>query len=126
MEARSRLTQIGLCTVTIALGLASRRPGLPAFVLNYAGDALYAVLIYWLVGLIRPMVGAGKGATIAWVICAAIEISQTIHAPWLDELRANRLGALVLGRGFLWSDLICYAVGSGGAALAEWALGRRK
>ena len=40
-----------------------------------------------------------------------IETSQLFHTPWLDALRANRFAALVLGQGFLWSDLLCYAVG---------------
>lgn len=46
------------------------------------------------------------------VICLGlIELSQLYHTPWLDGLRSNRVGALALGRGFLWSDLACYAVG---------------
>jgi hypothetical protein len=40
-----------------------------------------------------------------------IEFSQMFHTPWLDALRAHRLAALVLGQGFLWSDLACYAAG---------------
>ena len=40
-----------------------------------------------------------------------IEISQLYHAPWIDSIRATTLGGLILGFGFLWSDLICYTVG---------------
>ena len=52
-----------------------------------------------------------------WVSIAAltfsygIEISQLYHAPWIDALRAYSLGGLILGFGFLWSDLVCYSVG---------------
>jgi len=96
---------------TIALGLASRRPGAPAFVVAYVGDALYAVLIYWLVAFVRPSLTTRTRAAIAWGVCALIEASQAVHPEWLDALRAHRLVALVLGRGFLWSDLLCYAAG---------------
>ncbi|MGC1717640.1 MAG: DUF2809 domain-containing protein [Isosphaeraceae bacterium] len=33
------------------------------------------------------------------------------HAPWIDSIRQTTLGGLILGFGFLWSDLACYAVG---------------
>ncbi|MCA9011825.1 MAG: DUF2809 domain-containing protein [Planctomycetaceae bacterium] len=31
--------------------------------------------------------------------------------PWLDSLRQTILGRLILGFGFLWSDLLCYTAG---------------
>ena len=54
-------------------------------------------------------------AILGLVASFGVELSQTISAPWLDDLRATTLGALLLGRGFLWSDLAAYTVG---AALA--------
>lgn len=57
--------------------------------------------------------------SVLWIAIAAlafsycIEISQLYHAPWIDALRSNSLGGLVLGFGFLWSDLFCYTVGVG-------------
>jgi hypothetical protein len=36
-----------------------------------------------------------------------------------------RVGGLVLGYGFLWSDLVCYAVGIGAGVLAERFRARR-
>lgn len=56
--------------------------------------------------------------------CAAIEASQLWQPIWLDELRKQPLVALVLGRGFLWSDLVCYAVGAGAAGAVEYLFGR--
>ncbi len=41
----------------------------------------------------------------------AIELSQLYHASWIDSIRQTTLGGLILGFGFLWSDLACYAVG---------------
>ena len=49
----------------------------------------------------------------------AIEISQLYHAPWIDSIRRTTLGGLILGFGFLWSDLACYAVGVGLGVIIE-------
>jgi hypothetical protein len=114
-----------VCAAVVALGLASRLPGAPAFVVAYVGDALYAVLIYALVGLVAPAVNVGRAAMLALGICWAIEASQAWHPAWLDALRAHRAVALVLGRGFVWSDLACYAVGVAAAAGVDRAAGAR-
>ncbi|MDO4536447.1 MAG: DUF2809 domain-containing protein, partial [Clostridium perfringens] len=37
--------------------------------------------------------------------------SQIYHAPWIDSIRNTTLGGLVLGFGFLWSDILCYTIG---------------
>ena len=47
----------------------------------------------------------------------AVEISQLCHAGWLDALRGTLPGRLVLGQGFLFSDLFCYTFGICLAAL---------
>ena len=49
-----------------------------------------------------------------------------VHVPWLDALRATTLGALVLGQGFLWSDIVCYAVGVMLAAILDAVLAARR
>ncbi len=36
---------------------------------------------------------------------------QLYHAPWIDSIRQTTLGGLILGFGFLCSDLACYALG---------------
>ena len=48
------------------------------------------------------------------------ETSQTMSIEWLNHLRGTRIGALLLGRGFLWSDLGAYSAG----AVIAWALDR--
>lgn len=121
-----RLAYALAAAVTVALGLASRRPGAPAFVVAYVGDALYAVLIYWLVAFVRPSLPTIRRAGLAWGICALIEASQAVHPAWLDALRAHRVVALVLGRGFLLSDLFCYAAGVIAAVAIERAATRAR
>ena len=50
---------------------------------------------------------------ISWAIILSysIEISQLYHAAWIDAIRNTTLGGLILGFGFLWSDLVCYTIG---------------
>ena len=40
-----------------------------------------------------------------------IELSQLYHALWIDAIRNTTLGGLIIGFGFLWSDLVCYTIG---------------
>jgi len=48
---------------------------------------------------------------IAVAIAFLVEFSQLYHAPWIDSIRHTWLGGLVLGFGFLWTDLVCYTAG---------------
>ena len=52
-----------------------------------------------------------KLALICYVLGVADELLQLYHAPWIESIRQTRIGGLILGFGFLWSDIICYAVG---------------
>ena len=63
---------------------------------------------------------------ISLAIAFAVEASQLYQAAWLNEVRRTTLGALLLGRGFLWSDLVCYAVGIFAGAVGELAVLRRR
>lgn len=40
------------------------------------------------------------------------ELSQLWHTPILDAIRSTTIGKLMLGVGFVWSDLVCYAAGT--------------
>ena len=99
--------------VVVGLGLASRSPQIPwpSFIATYAGDTLWALLVFLSFGFLFPYATTGHLARAAAAFSLFIESSQLYHAPWLDALRQQRLAALVLGQGFLWSDLVCYAVG---------------
>jgi hypothetical protein len=64
-------------------------------------------------GLILRRQSTWRVALFAMTFSILIEVSQLYHAPWLDSIRHTILGGLILGFGFLWSDLACYAVGVG-------------
>ena len=130
-EGRSvRLIYVALIAVTIPLGLASRvQPiPMPEVVRRFGGDVLSAVCIYFGVRLVlhhhRPRWMALTGG---FVVCVLIELQQLYRGGWLVQLRDGTPLGILLGHGFLWSDIGCYAVGSVmGAALgwgAEVAIG---
>ena len=123
-----RAIHVALLLGTIVLGIASRRPesGLPTFVAEYAGDTAWAAAAFWAVAIARPRARTVHVAAIALGIAVAVEVSQLYHAPWIDAIRGTTPGALVLGFGFLWSDLVCYVVGVALAGTLDLAVrGRR-
>ena len=119
-----RVRYAGLALVTIAVGLFvhwSLR-GLAPAVRDVLGDALWAAMIVWWIGVIiprgRPLVRAGG----AYAVCVAVEVSQLYHSPAIDAVRETTLGGLVLGSGFDPRDLVAYALGVGVALLIDTKL----
>ena len=112
---------------TIILGLASRRFGhsLPHFIAEYAGDALWATMVFFGLAFAFPKKSTLWLAVTALSISFAVEFSQMYHAPWIDSIRHTTLGALVLGQGFLWSDLLCYTAGVAFAVAVDQIVSRR-
>lgn len=110
---RGRLWYAVLALLTMLAGLASRRPELelPDFLTTYAGDTLWALLVFWLLGLAFVAKTSNWVAAVALCFSFLIEASQLYQVPWLNSLRATLPGSLVLGHGFLWRDLLCYTVG---------------
>ena len=114
MRRRNRVTYVLALAVVILLGLLSRSAladALPSFLSTYAGDTLWALALFLTLGLVFPGLRLGVVAGMTIAIAFSVELSQLYHAAWIDSIRRTRLGALVLGFGFKWSDLLCYAVG---------------
>ena len=125
-EIRTRLLYI-VCTIAVvALGLASRRyaKNLPVFVAEYAGDTLWALMVFLGASAVAPEARLAHRAGFALAFAYAIEVSQLYHAPWIDAVRRTALGGLVLGFGFLWSDFVCYTIGVLIGALADYLVHR--
>lgn len=110
---RSRLVYLVLFFIVIALGLASRSKSLPmpSLIAAYGGDTLWALMVFVGLGVLFPSLSTGRIAALALGFSFLIEISQFYQAPWINALRDTRSGALILGHGFLWSDLVCYTAG---------------
>lgn len=110
---RVRLGSLVLAVGVLALGLASRSKSIPwpPFFAEYAGDTLWALLVFLLLRFVAPARPVLHVAGAALAFSYAVEVSQLYSAPWLDAVRRTLPGRLVLGAGFLWSDLVCYSVG---------------
>lgn len=103
---------------TICLGLATRTSQVASFVPSFVGDGLYAVMIYFGLCIFFHRQNPLKIALLAFVFCTAIEFSQLLSWPWLQSVRGHKIGRLILGQGFLGSDILAYAVG----IVAAWQL----
>lgn len=99
--------------IIIGLGLASRKFGtvLPPFIAEYSGDTLWAGMVYFGLRFLFPSLNIYKSGLFALLFSYFIEFTQLYQADWINNIRNNTFGALVLGHGFLWSDMVCYTVG---------------
>ena len=124
---RSRVLYLALALAVVALGLASRRyrPALPPFVGAYAGDTLWAAMVFLLAAACWSRARTAALAAGALLFAFGVEAAQLYHAPWIDAVRATRPGALVLGHDFVRSDLLCYTAGVCIAAAADLLLRSR-
>ena len=122
---RTRRSYIALALGTIALGLGVhwRGAALGSTLQDLLGDALWAVMVAWLVGAAAPGVSLRLRAAVALAICAGVEMSQLYHTTALDALRRTTAGQLVLGSGFDPRDLMAYTVGVLVAAFLERGAG---
>ena len=125
-RTRDRLMYGGLAVATIAIGLLVHLRGtaLNADVRDVLGDALWAGMMLWLVSAVAPAAARAARGGVALAICFTVELSQLIHSPAIDALRATLFGRLVLGSGFDARDLAAYAVGVAAALVVErvaWA-----
>ncbi len=108
---RNRLVNLLLTLLTIAAGLFSRTSYVPDIIYPYLGDALYALMIYFLLAFLFPKLSFMRTMLICIGICFTIEICQLYQADWIQRIRATLPGRLILGQGFLYSDLVAYIGG---------------
>lgn len=106
---KNRVKFILFALLLIPIGLATRNYG-NEFMKLYVGDSLWAMMIYFGFRFLFPNQSL-KAFWFALSFCYLIEISQLYHAEWIDSIRQNRLGGLILGFGFLWTDLVAYFLG---------------
>ena len=104
---------VGLLIGTVLLGLSTRRypDAFPDVIARFGGDALWATAVFWIIALMRRRSATLGIGVSALAIAFVVEMSQLYRAPWIEAVRATGPGALALGHGFLWSDLLSYAVG---------------
>jgi hypothetical protein len=104
-------------------GLASRRWDLfPTILGKYPGDALWALMVYLLIGMVRRKMSSSMVAAWALATCFVVEFAQLYHAPWIDSVRATRIGYLALGTTFNPMDLVAYTVGVAVGWMTEFVI----
>ncbi len=118
---RRRLVYLIAIAVLFAFGLPSRLipQYLPDFYVGYVGDALWAMAIFFMLGVVFPSTSTRRLVIVALAITYAIEISELYQADWINQLRNIKLIGLILGFTFQWSDLAMYTIGITVGALIE-------
>jgi len=113
-----RVRYLVLAIATIAVGLALHLGSVvPPAARDVLGDALWAMMMVWWMGVLAPRLPLRTRALTALAVCVAVELSQRYNTPALDALRRTVPGHLVLGSGYDPRDFLAYALGAALAAL---------
>lgn len=116
MQLNIRIKYIFIICFIIIIGLLSRKiPSIPLFV----GDILWAAMIFYMMRLLFIQTNFKKLFILSLLFCYFIEVSQLYQAGWIINLRNTTIGGLILGHGFLWSDIIAYSFGVTIATIIE-------
>lgn len=83
----------------------------PAILAQYPGDALWALLVMCLLGILWPGLSTTRLALAALSISFAVEFGQFYQPAWLTAIRETTPGHLVLGSTFNPVDLVAYTIG---------------
>lgn len=112
-KLRNRNIYILLFILVICLGLSSRKFSmyLPKFIADYSGDTLWAMMVYLGIAFVFNKLESKKVMILVLIFSYLIEFSQLYQGQLINSIRNTTIGGLVLGHGFLFSDLICYLVG---------------
>jgi Protein of unknown function (DUF2809) len=108
----NRLHYFLVTTASLLIGYFSRQnTKAGTFIHDYAGDAIWAGMIYFGFRFLLPKAHLKTSVLYTLLFTYCIEISQLYQADWINAIRHTKLGGLVLGFGFLWSDLVMYTIG---------------
>lgn len=102
-----------LIIITVLFGLLSRKFSnyFPDLINLFLWDSLRAMMIFFFCKLFWKNWKLKKIGLISLTFCFVVELSQLYQANWINIIRRTTLGGLILGRGFLWTDLLAYTIG---------------
>ena len=115
---------LAVCLPPLGLGLRHLSSSHGGGFLDYAPDVLWALLVYCLTVVLWPRSQLPRSGALALAIAWLVEVGQLWREPGLVAFRATKIGGLLLGTTFLWSDLGCYLVGIVLGVLLDWGLTR--
>lgn len=127
MNIRDKIVYSCAVLTAIVLGLGSRKYSdyLPQLAASHLGDALWAAMVYFGFRLLLTRKKLSCSLLLSFSFSFIIEFSQLYQTVWINEVRSTVPGGLILGKGFLWIDLIRYTAGISGAyALDRWCFTR--
>lgn len=124
MPLRNRSVYAAAGGAVMATGLIWRSGELPlsGFAAKYGGDALWALLVFIGLGFLFRRTSTLRVAAASLAFAGTVEFAQLYHAPWIDSIRATRMGSLILGSTFNPPDFVAYAIGIAVGALMEHLL----
>ena len=105
---KARIVYFTIICCIILLGLISRRI---SFVPLFIGDMLWAIMMFFIIRFIFIDADIKIIVLISLMVCYTVEISQLYQEEWINNIRKTIPGRLILGQGFLWSDIVSYTVG---------------
>ncbi len=113
-----RLVYLLLFITGIWLALATREHPrwFHPLVVRYGGDIIWAGMFLFFLRAIFIKTRVSTLALACFALGVIVECSQLLEWDWLLAARENYIGRLALGVGFLWSDIVCYAIGTALAA----------
>jgi len=115
---KARIVYFIMICCIILLGLISRQI---SFVPLFIGDILWAIMIFYIIRFIFIDTDIKVIFLVSLMLCYMVEISQLYQEEWINNIRKTIPGRLILGQGFLWSDIISYTFGISFATFFEIA-----
>jgi hypothetical protein len=113
MKPRNRTIYILATIAVTVIGILSRQimNPLTALLGKYPGDVLWALMLFFAIGAFLQRLSTVRLAVLSMTLSTAVEISQLYHADWIDAIRGNMIGHLVLGSSFSVYDIVAYGIG---------------
>lgn len=108
-----RIRYIIYIFISMILGLLSRYfNNMPSWINLYFGDIVYAIMFYFIFAFVFIKADRKKILAISIIYLMLIETSQLYNNEFLNNIRNTTIGHLLLGKGFLISDIFSYIFGS--------------
>ena len=107
MKRKLLVSLIGII-VLIPIGLYSRHV---SWLPDEVGDAFWAMMVFCFWRIILVKKDLSFVALISLIHSYLVEFSQLICWPWLVSFRSTFIGHMMLGQGFLWTDLLALLIG---------------
>ena len=109
----------------LALATRSHQQWFHPLIVTYGGDIIWAGMFLFFLRMIFLKTPLWKLALVNYALGVGDELTQLYRAPWANAVRSTTIGRLLFGVGFLWSDILCYAIGTLLAFALIWLVERK-